>query len=252
MNPRLLDRALATAAARAAAPGGLRFTERQLYYELCRVLVPLHLLPRRLPFTLAAPLRYERFAAALGRREAPPGLLTRPPRRRPRPMDQVAGPVLGDEGPPRLLVCQDPSIARMLIANGWHREAACTVLAADDLPLDPWLATALGGAPDATVHVLHDASAAGTALPGRIRAQLGAEGPRVAPLGLTPRHAAALHLVRGRAPGPVLPAPDLDQRELRWLAGGRFAEVAAVNPGRLLRTLHRLLGDTSGLAWPAR
>ncbi|WP_258534725.1 hypothetical protein [Streptomyces sp. PT12] len=242
MRSGLLERALRVAAARAAAPGDLKFTERQLYYELCRVLLPAHLLPRRLPFTLAPPLGHGRFAAALGRLGDVPGLLAAPPHRRPRP-GAPAEPDLYDYGLPRLLVCQDPAIARMLVANDWHLEAACPVLAADDLPLDPRLTAALGRVPDAVVLVLHDASAQGTALPGRVRAQLGPGAPRVAALGLTPRHAASLHLARGRATGPALPAASLDRRELRWLARGRYAEVAAVNPAHLLRTLHRLVRD---------
>jgi hypothetical protein len=66
----------------------------------------------------------------------------------------------------------------------------------------------------------------------------------VTPLGLRPAHAAALHLPRIRAatagdPGPLMDA--LAPWEQRWLLSGRAAEVAAVNPARLLRTVHRLV-----------
>ncbi|MFG3491736.1 hypothetical protein ACIQ9R_03130 [Streptomyces sp. NPDC094447] len=256
----LTGRAIAAAAARAAAPGGLRFTERQLYYETCRVLSPGEALLRRLPGTPAPVLRLPVFTRALEAygRENVPGLLPSPPvpRLRPDPATDPAGhpegpgaaePDLYDYGLPRLLLCQDRSIAGMLLANHVHLEAACPVFAAADaLPLDPRLLAALRRAEGATVYVLHDAGAAGVALPARVRSGLGpAPGVRVVSLGLVPRHAAALRLPAGRGPAPgpaelaALPAA-LRTREADWLAGGRFAELAAVPPGRLVRTALRL------------
>ncbi|MCB5181665.1 hypothetical protein [Streptomyces antimicrobicus] len=290
----LLDRALTAAAARAAAPGGLRFTERQLYYETRRVLSP------------AVPLRLAAFTRALDARgrENVPGLLppARPlsptPTPTPAPMptsttapapppsaeaDPGAGPGAGPEpdlydyGVPRVLLCQDRDTAAMLLANHVHLEAACPVLAAPDaLPLDPRLLAALGRTPDATVHVLHDASPAGVLLPARVRAALPGDGParvRVSSLGLVPRHAAALGLPSGRGPAPAAGAEagwpaGLLPREVAWLARGRFAELAAVSPARLLRTVLRQtrggrpvrgalrpglreMRDSGFLTWPA-
>ncbi|MFE7123908.1 hypothetical protein [Streptomyces sp. NPDC057617] len=282
IRARLLDRALATAVSRVGAPGRIRFTERQLYYEMCRVLRPLGAVPRRVPVTPAAPVRYERFEEALRRYGEVPGLLgpvpvpvpdapeaeaepevrtvQAEPQRQPQ---QPAEPDLYDYGLPRLLVCQSRSVARMLLANDVHLEAACPVLTADDLPLDPRLVAGLGRVDGATVHVLHDASTAGLALVTRVRESItsaqaaapatqaapatpGAHAVRVASMGLVPRHAAALHLTswRGPAPdpdGPELPAAQaaLRPRERDWLAEGRFAEVEAVPPARLLRTVLR-------------
>ncbi|MEU6341659.1 hypothetical protein ABZ883_12025 [Streptomyces sp. NPDC046977] len=239
----LLERAIILAARRAAAPGNLRFTERQLYYETCRVLRPAPGPVRRIPRTPAPPLRLPRFTDALRGME-PAGLLPAP----------TAGTSTGGPGRepdlyayglPRLLVCQDRSIAAMLLANHVHLEAGCPVLTAeDDLPPDSLLVEALERAEGATVHVLHDASPAGIALPARVREGLGAVPVRVASLGLVPRHAQALHLVSGRRPGPVPPLgplpPGLRPAEADWLAAGRFAEVAAVPPARLLRAVLRL------------
>jgi hypothetical protein len=50
----MIGRALSVAIERAGAPGGIRFTERQLYFELCRVLMPLGRMPRTVPFTSMA------------------------------------------------------------------------------------------------------------------------------------------------------------------------------------------------------
>ncbi|WP_329275154.1 hypothetical protein [Streptomyces sp. NBC_00691] len=251
------DRAITAAAARAGAPGGLRFTERQLYYETCRVLSPGSTFLRgRVPGTPAPVLRLPVFTRALEARgrETVPGLLPplAAPDERRRPSGRTGSsersePDLYDYGLPRLLMCQDPSIAGMLLANHVHLEAACPVFAATDaLPLDPRLTAALLRADGATVYVLHDASPAGLAFPALVRAGLGPlPGVRVVSLGLAPRHAAALRLPTGRGPVPgpaglaALPAA-LRPREADWLAEGRFAEVSAVPPDRLVRTVLRL------------
>ncbi|MEU3255103.1 hypothetical protein [Streptomyces sp. NPDC006997] len=241
----LLARAIAVAARRAAEPGGIRFTERQLYYETCRVLRPTPAPLRRVAHSPAPPLRLSRFTEVLRGLE-PDGLLPAPTGPAPTLGGPEREPDLHAYGLPWLLVCQDRAIAHMLLANHVHLEAACPVLsAADDLPLTSALVAALERAGNATVHVLHDASPAGIALPGRVREGLGpVPGVRVASLGLVPRHARALRLVSGRAPGP-LPPPGpwpagLRPAEVEWLAAGRFTEVAALPPARLLRAVLRL------------
>ncbi|MFC9622717.1 hypothetical protein ACFTXM_22865 [Streptomyces sp. NPDC056930] len=275
---RLLDLAITGAAARAAGPGGIRFTERQLYYETCRVLSPAATLLTRIPRTPAPPLRLRTFTRALEARgrETVEGLLppVPPARRQPPATPDSSEPDVYAYGLPRLLVCQDRSIARMLLSNHVHLEAGCPVLAAiDALPLAPRLVAALERAEGATVHVLHDASQEGIELPARIRATLGrVPGIRVASIGLVPRHAAALRLPTGRGPVPAPPLgpwpPALRPQEAVWLARGRFAQVAAVSPPRLVRTVLRLtrgprpprnsmwtelrgLRATGFLTWPA-
>ncbi|MFB7469799.1 hypothetical protein [Kitasatospora sp. NPDC056184] len=251
----LLDGALTVAAARAGAPGGLRYTERQLYYELCRVLQPLHAGPRRIPYTLAPPVRYARFAAALAaRRDQLPGLLPPPAPRPAGPRAAAAAESdLYDYGLPRLLVCQSREITAMLLANDLHLEAACPIVAADDLPLDERLVAALERAGGAVVHVLHDASPSGLACFEEVRAAHrpnAAAGVRVRSMGLVPRHATTLHLTSGRGPrayrGP-LPA-GLRPEERAWLGSGRTIELAAVAPARLLHTVIRQVrgGGTAG------
>ncbi|MFF2324790.1 MULTISPECIES: hypothetical protein [unclassified Streptomyces] len=248
---RLLDRAISGAAVRAAGPGGIRFTERQLYYETCRVLSPAATLLPRIPRTPAPPLRLPTFTRALEARGRatvegllPPIPSAPPP---PRAARDPHEPDLYAYGLPRLLVCQDRSIARMLLANHVHLEAACPVLAAAEaLPLAPHLVAALERAEGATVHVLHDASPEGIGLTPRIRAALGSvTGVRVASIGLVPRHAAALRLPSGRGPAPDPPLESwpsaLRPQEAAWLARGRFAQVAAVPPPRLVRTVLRLV-----------
>ncbi|WP_327267349.1 hypothetical protein OG233_00795 [Streptomyces sp. NBC_01218] len=242
-----LRAAIGAAAARAAEPGGLRFTERQLYFQTCRLLDPSPTVLSRVPRTVRPYLRLSSFSRALDAmgRDTVEGLLPPAPAGAPDP-ERESEPDLHAYGLPRLLVCQDRSIARMLLANHVHLEAACPVLAGDDaLPLDVRLTAALERAGEATVYVLHDAGPRGIALPGRVRAALGpVPGVRVSSLGLVPRHARAMRLPAGR--GPVRPAElaglpaTLRPQETAWLARGRFAEVAAVPPDRLVRGVLRL------------
>jgi hypothetical protein len=224
----VIDRAVASAVVRAGAPEDVAYTERQLYYETCRVLLPAHRLPRRPRFTVPAPVPYGRFVVALDRyrerRGEPPGLLA----------GSLSPPVIADGGPsaadlfdyglPRLLVCQHADIAAMLLANELHMEAACAIVSAGvsaGVPLPDPLRECLArtGAPE--VSVLHDADVDGLALAAELPARLGLPASaRVTALGLRPVHAAGLHLAVPR---------------------GGAAEVAAVNPARLLRTLRRLM-----------
>lgn len=226
-----VDRALSVAVARAAEPGGLRFTERQLYYEMCRVLRPVHRAPRRPRFTVAPALSYRDFRAALSRRGTVPGLLTEA-ELAPRagfPGEHTAEPDLFDYGLPRLLICQRQQIAAMLCANGIPLESACPVLGPEELPLDPRVETMLSRV-TGTIYLLHDATPAGLAwcagtTPG--------PGVRMTVLGLRPSQAGAMHLVHGRAPGP--------------LGRGKFVEVAAMHPAALLRLVHRQVRGIRGV-----
>jgi hypothetical protein len=220
-------------------------------------------MPRRPGFTVPAPIGYQRFRSVLRRwPTVVPGLLTEP--RRPA---LAPPPEVFDYGLPRVLMCQHRADADMLLANRLHMESACPVFACADLPLDARVTAAVRSAAG-RVFVLHDASLDGLAALARVREW--ADDVAVTSLGLRPAHAAALHLPRVRAMaggGCDDSALDgLQPWELRWLRSGRVAEVAGVNPARLLRTVHRLvrgqarvrrslpsLGQLSGigfLSWP--
>jgi hypothetical protein len=166
----------------------------------------------------------------------PAGLLTGPRRAPLPPPSEVF-----EYGLPRVLLCQHREIADMLLANRLHMESACPVFALADLPLDGRLAAAVRRG-EGRIYVLHDASAAGLTAVTTVREWAG-ELPTT-PLGLRPAHATALHLPRVRAavaPSEPPVADALAPWEVRWLGSGRVAEVAAVNPARLLRTVHRLV-----------
>ncbi|MFX0579994.1 hypothetical protein [Nocardia nepalensis] len=206
----MLDRLLRIAAERAGAPSGLRFTERQLYYEVCRILTPLHRIPRRFAFTVPAPLPYASFRVALERHGELPGLLTPAPPRATRAGLHTPEPDLFDYGLPRLLVCESDAIAQMLRANGLPMESACPVLSAAELPLDPGVASMLARV-EGTIYLLHDASAEGLTFPARLAHLTDIpDGVRVVPLGLRPRQAGALHLTHRRNPATTTFAAQVD------------------------------------------
>lgn len=237
----LLDRLLRVAVERAGRPTGLRFTERQLYYELCRVWPRL---PGSPAFTVPTVVSHRAFRAALHRCGEVPGLLTITPSL-PRPAGRhTPEPDLFDYGLPRLLVCESDAIAQMLRANGLPSESACPVLSAAELPLDERVAGMLARVERATVYLLHDASAEGLTFAARL-AELTSlpDGVRVVPLGLRPRQAGALHLTHRRAAAPTTVAAQVDTWERTWLRRGRFVELEAVRPAALLRTVHRLVRD---------
>ncbi|MFI6364759.1 hypothetical protein ACIBG0_18625 [Nocardia sp. NPDC050630] len=212
MKQHILDRLLRIAADRAAAPSGIRFTERQLYYELCRLLAPTHRAPRRFTFTVPAPLSYAAFRAALDR-QAFRGLLTPNPPRTTRAGLHTPEPDLFDYGLPRLLVCESDSVAQMLRANGLPMESACPIFGASELPLDPGIAQMLTRA-EGTIYLLHDASSCGLTFPARLTDLTEIpEGVRVVPLGLRPRQAGILHLTHLRDPIPSAIAAHVDPRE---------------------------------------
>ncbi len=239
-----LEAEISSAAPRVRSPGRVVFNERQLYYEVCRGLRP--------PSSPAAPAETSPaevapadFRAALAEFGYPPGLLPEDTRA-PLPL---AGrePDLTAYGVPRVLLCQDAAIAAMLQANGFHLEVACAVLAfPQPVPLPSPLRGMVKLARRATVFALHDASIAGlrwTAECARL-----SHLPRGAifrPVGLRPAQAMRLRLPAVRMTPVELTLPEaLTAAERAWLAAGWSAEVAAIHPVRLLRSLRRIVRGT--------
>ncbi|MBH0781467.1 hypothetical protein IT779_34875 [Nocardia sp. NEAU-351] len=245
MRARILGRALRVAVARAGAPSGLRFTRRQLYYELCRTLRPVPRRLRRPGFTVSAPVAYPDFRTALDRYGPIPDLLTSEPVGPRRAGEHTPEPDLFDYGLPRLLICESDDVARMLRANGVPMESACPVYGAGELPLDPRIPDMLSMVDRSAVFVLHDATPDGLTFPARLRELTRIpDDVRVVPLGLRPRQASALHLTHLSGPGAaVAVAAELDPSERLWFDRGRTAEVEAVRPASLLRTVHRLVRE---------
>lgn len=203
-----MRRAISAAAKRIEADGVAFYSERQLYYETCRRLVPAHRLPARARCTLPAPLSYEAF-----RRTRPvlPGLIA--PGEAPLLGHPMSEPDLFDYGLARVLVVQDRALAAVLHAHNFPLDAGCPVLNPADLPIDGRVLGMLGRVEGAAVLVLHDADDA-------FVRRIDAHGLPVTPVGINPAQAAYLHLFR---------RPD----------GG--VDAAAVRPRQLLRGLYRIV-----------
>lgn len=270
-----LSAALAAAVTRVAEPGGLAYTEGQLYYELCRTLssgwrrrlpglrhLPvawLHRLPHHL-VTPPPPLPYVQFQAALAHyrttQGAPPGLLTQPRSLFFDPKAQE--PDLFDYGLPRLLLVQQPAVAAMLLANHLHMDLPCAILPlAAATPLPDALCAMLVRAGEAQVYLLHDATTEGLALTHGLRTALALpDRARLTLLGLRPRDLLRLHLFAQLGPEwlPPTDAPwftRLTPAERTWLQAGYRGEIEAMRPAHLLRSLRRSLMPPRVLAQPA-
>ncbi|PDW01509.1 hypothetical protein [Candidatus Viridilinea mediisalina] len=230
-------------AARQLGSLGLRYTERQLYYETCRLLLPWW---RYLPFNLAVPVAWPRFAAALAELQAHgadlAGLL--PPTVAHVSSATTLPPDLQLFGLPRVLLCSDASIVAMLDANGLLLEAGCPVLSvAQASPLPPMLGQMLqqGGG---RVYLLHHANVSDMKLAAELGPRLHLpEGTRYTALGLRPTHALRLRLfvLREGETDEAALGVNVTPKDRHWLAGGRSAELAAMHPLRFMRGLRRLL-----------
>jgi hypothetical protein len=207
---------------------------------------------RGLPYTRRVPLSGAAFRGLLddyrARYGEPPGLLTPAP---PPTLQPLAGePDLLDYGLDQVLICEDDSIAQMLIANHAYMDLKCAIVGySAALPLPGPLRTMLSRTPESRVLLLHNASAAGLELAARLPAAL--ELPahvRFDSLGLRPLHAMRLHLFAAQNPLHGTPRalwpPALRPGEVRWLRHGWCAEVAAVPPISLLLKLRRIVAGT--------
>lgn len=146
----------------------------------------------------------------------------------------------------RAVVADRAEIAAMLVANDFHFENNCAVLSLDGYPFGraEIVLAMLRRNPGLQVFAVHDASAAGCALPLKLRKEPWFPDPSVAivDLGLRPRHAYAMSLPMVTS----LPRKVdwelqklLSPEDAKWLEAGNTAELAALRPSRLLRAIYQ-------------
>jgi|GEM_PF-1482685 len=222
--------------------GRVRFTHRQLWYELDRKRRSRRGLGRapELSFELQFLPLLERWTAAHGE---PPGLLPPPPAKAPA---REVPPDVAAFSFDRAVVTDRAETADVLVANRFHFEHNCAVLSADGYPLGiaETVKTMLRRNPRLTVFAVHDASLEGCALPALLRdpAWFPDPGVRVVDVGLRPEAARRLGF-------PWLPGTPgrlrLEERaalpaaEWEWLEAGNRRELAVLRPTALMRLLQR-------------
>jgi hypothetical protein len=246
-----LAKALEASVARFSQQMRVWYTERQLYFEVCRTLQPVRKpwVGRLFPLALAPAVSYSRFAdrlrAYISSKGVPPGLI-QGPLGQPLPLEGRE-PDLTDYGCPRVLICQHEDIARMLLANNCHSEFSCVILGLNDAaPLPDPVCAMLARCEDAVLYLLHDASLRGLALAIRHRELLRVPHEfRSAALGLRPSHAMRMGLcVTRTSPGwlnrPVC-IPGLAPEEQAFLTAGWESELSSVSPPDLLRMLNNAI-----------
>jgi hypothetical protein len=209
---------------------------------------PPELLPPRVPFDVFRGEYLERWVAVHG----PIAHLVPDPRPDAAPR-QVPADVAAFSFD-RVVVAQHAEIAAMLVANRLHFENGCAVLSLDGYPfgIADTVKEMLRRNPRLTVFAVHDASAAGVALPFTLREPAWFPGPdtlivdvvldRPEPWGIPVLQDAPVKLPEHLRDGMVFAA---------WLEAGNRGELAAIPPAELLRMIQRAFTVTGLPGQPA-
>jgi uncharacterized membrane protein (Fun14 family) len=185
---------------------------------------------------------YERWQSTHG---TPEGVIVR--QDQPAPRKQVE-PDLGDYSFDRAVICDRARTVDLLLANNFHFENNCAVLAVEGYPRGPFetVRTMLKKNPHLQVYALHDATPDGCRLAHRLATDPNwfADGVKVIDVGLRPAHGKRMQglLLESRATG-VQEGEGLTHWEAVWL--GKYAlELAAIRPEQVLKRLFRTINQT--------
>jgi hypothetical protein len=152
----------------------------------------------------------------------------------------------------RLVVCNRPSIAQILLENQFHFEHNCAILSITGYPENvcDTVLEMVRQNPDLMVYAFHDASPDGVNLIHRLRSEdrwFPDTTVKIIDVGLLPRQViAARHKIFVRqsataatAAHELLPATrqSLTPSELVWLDAGNYAELESFTPQRLIQIL---------------
>jgi hypothetical protein len=163
----------------------------------------------------------------------------------------------------RLVVCNSPEIAQMLIANNFHFENNCAILSIDGYPAAVFdtVLQMLRRNPDLMVYAFHDASPDGVSLVHQLRTNptwFVESTVTIVDLGLLPRQVLAnsrnlfIHRTATSATTATELAPAIRQNftdeELAWLDAGNYVELESFTPQRLIQILSRGIASSQELA----
>jgi hypothetical protein len=162
----------------------------------------------------------------------------------------------------RVVVCDKPTIAQLLISNNFHFENNCALLTIDGYPQSIFTTTMemLRRNPDLKVYALHNCSPNGIKLMRRLREEAtwfpNPEIP-IVDVGILPRQIMENADVMtpqssSYAQAATQLAPDLRASltpdELAWLDAGCYLELESFPPQKLIRILQRAINESRELA----
>jgi DNA-directed RNA polymerase subunit RPC12/RpoP len=153
----------------------------------------------------------------------------------------------------RVIVCDNPAIAQMLIANNFHFENSCAILSISGYPQSIFsvVLDMLRRNPDLKVYALHDASPRGVTLVHNLRTSPNwflDTNIAIYDLGLLPRQIFSSRGVfinktessaRDAKQLPPEVKRDLTEAELQWLEAGNFVELESFSPQRIIRVVNQ-------------
>ena len=152
----------------------------------------------------------------------------------------------------RVVVCEQDSIAHLLIANNLHFEHNCAVVSLNGYPFGIFdtVMEMLQRNPNLSVYALHDASPNGVKLATTLRLSQWFPNPTIAiyDLGLSPRQVMAMNnpfvLSSGASGIRAKNLPEdirqpLSAEELNWLLAGNYLELESFVPKKLLQVVSR-------------
>ena len=162
----------------------------------------------------------------------------------------------------RVVVCDSPNIAQLLISNNFHFENNCAILSIDRYPQSIFETTMamLRRNPDLKVYALHNCSPEGLNLIHRLRAEASWFSDRAIPIidvGVLPRQIMYnLDRIAPRSTESAQLSQQLDpeirnslmSEELVWLDAGCCLELEYFSPQKLIQILQRAINENRELA----
>ena len=161
----------------------------------------------------------------------------------------------------RLVVCDRPEIAQMLIANNFHFENNCAVLSFNGYPQSIFTTVMemLRRNPDLKVYALHDATPSGISLVYQLQTSANwflSSQVAIYDLGLLPRHSFKISHIflrksaESAAEAKQLPAPvkeKLSAQEIAWLESGYYVPLDVFSPRKLLQVVSQGIIKSSNM-----
>jgi hypothetical protein len=182
---------------------------------------------------------------------APPGLIVRKlPGKDPAPSQRAAD--IQQYSFDRAVICDRPETVDVLLANNFHFENNCAVLAKNGYPPRAFdtVKEMLQKNPRLTVYVLHDATVEGCTLAHELATSKSwfRDRARVVEVGIRPAHAKSFRGVWLRGDVAIGRAPGITAREASWLAQSSL-ELFAIRPEQIIKRLFKAIAtDVDGLS----